>query len=46
MKFNNKEPKLESKIVMEWKTVGDTDLGHVDLEDFKKRRQQRKFLNP
>lgn len=40
MKFNNKGPQLESKIVTKWKKVGDTNLGHVDLKDFKKRRRR------
>lgn len=37
MKFANKGVQLKSKIKSKWKNITDTDLGHVDMEEFKKR---------
>lgn len=37
MKFDFKEVLLETKIASYWGNVGDTILGHIDLEEFKKR---------
>lgn len=37
MKFASKGVQPQSKIKSKWEHVVDTDLGHVDLEDFRKR---------
>lgn len=37
MKYDYKGVLPESKINSKWKKVGDTNLGHVDIGDFKKQ---------
>lgn len=38
MKFLvDKDSPLESKMRSKWKLVGDTNLGHINLREFKKR---------
>lgn len=37
MKFASKGAQRETKINSKWKNVVDTDLGHVDFDEFKKR---------
>lgn len=37
MKFASKGAQLKSKAKSKWKNITNTDLGHVDMEEFKKR---------
>lgn len=37
MKFASKGAQPQSKIKSKWENIVDTDLGHVDFDDFKKR---------
>jgi hypothetical protein len=42
MKFASKGVQLESKIVSKWKNITDTNLGHVDFQEFKRRMYGQK----
>lgn len=37
MKFANKGMQPESKITSKWRKVGDTNLGHVNFKEFRRR---------